>query len=209
MVRMRHPAEIYSLRGAPIKDETRPQLRVDLALIHYPVTNRNNETIGSAVTNLDLHDIARAGCTFGVDNYYLVTPFADQQQLARDILDHWQTGYGAGYNVHRKEALSMVRLCNDVETLYDEVTTKRQGRPTVLATSAADAERAVEYVDVRARIFSGEPFLILFGTGWGMAPELLTGVDGLLPPIKGMGDYNHLSVRSAAAIIMDRLLGDR
>jgi hypothetical protein len=184
-------------------------LRVDLALIHYPVCNRNREIIGSAVTNLDLHDIARAGRTFGVDTYYLVTPFADQQRLVGEILDHWRTGYGAGYNVHRKEALSIVRLCADMAALYEEVTAKWQQRPTVLATSAADPENVLAYDEVRRRIFAGEPILILFGTGWGMAPELLAEVDGLLPPLNGVGDYNHLSVRSAAAIILDRLLGER
>lgn len=187
---------------------TKPQLRVDVALIHYPVCNRNKEIIGSAVTNLDLHDIARAGRTFGVDRYYLVTPFADQQQLVGDILDHWQTGHGAEYNKDRKEALSIVSICDDVAALYEEVTAKWQQRPTVLATSAADANIAVAYGDMRARIFAGEPVLILFGTGWGMAPELLAEVDGLLPPLQGFGDYNHLSVRSAVAIILDRLLGD-
>lgn len=184
-------------------------MRVDLALIHYPVCNRNGEIIGSAVTNLDLHDIARAGRTFGIDNYYVVTPFADQQKLVGEILDHWQTGYGAGYNSHRREALGLVRICDDVKTLYQEVTAKWRQRPTILATSAAGADPALRYDEVRKRIFAGEPFLIMFGTGWGMAPDLLADVDGLLPPLKGFGDYNHLSVRSAAAIIMDRLLGDR
>jgi len=32
-------------------------------------------------------------------------------------------------------------------------------------------------------------------------------MDMLLEPIEGYTDYNHLSVRSAAAIILDRLLG--
>jgi tRNA (guanine37-N1)-methyltransferase len=184
-------------------------LRVDLALVHYPVYNRNREVIGSAVTNLDLHDIARTGRTYGVDRYYIVTPFADQQQLVRTILDYWQTGHGATYNPLRKEALSIVGLCDDMATLYDLTTRKWGQRPTVLATSAAADGRAVEYDAVRERIKDGEPFLILFGTGWGMTPELLAEVDGLLPPLKGMGDYNHLPVRSAAAIIMDRLLADR
>ena len=184
-------------------------MRVDLALVHYPVSNRNREIIGSAVTNLDLHDIARAGRTFNIDQYYVVTPFADQQQLVREILDHWQTGYGAGYNEHRKEALSIVSICDDVATLYEEVTAKWQQRPTILATSAANADISIGYDSVRTRIFSGEPFLILLGTGWGLAPEILAGVDGFLPPLKGFGDYNHLSVRSAASIIMDRLLGDQ
>ena len=57
-------------------------LRVDVALVHYPVVSRIGETIGSAVTNLDLHDIARAGRTFGVTTYWVVTPFHEQQELA-------------------------------------------------------------------------------------------------------------------------------
>jgi hypothetical protein len=49
----------------------------------------------------------------------------------------------------------------------------------------------------------------LFGTGWGLTEELFDRADFILEPIKGSGDYNHLSVRTAAAIILDRLLGDR
>ena len=58
------------------------------------------------------------------------------------------------------------------------------------------------------------PVLIVFGTGWGLAPEVLAEADLRLaaivrdpevgPPDDG---YNHLSVRSAAAIALDRLLG--
>jgi tRNA (guanine37-N1)-methyltransferase len=192
-----------------IKECKERNLRVDLALIHYPVSNRNNEVIGSAVTNLDLHDIARAGRTFGLDKYYLVTPFADQQELVREILAHWLTGHGAEYNRHRKEALSLIDLCADVAEVYEKAEAKWQQRPTVLATSAVASDRTVGYDEVRQRAFDGEPFLILFGTGWGMAPELLDGVDAFLPPLTGSGEYNHLSVRSAASIILDRLLGDR
>ncbi|MGV1099415.1 RNA methyltransferase [Thiovibrio sp. JS02] len=181
--------------------------RVDLALVHYPVTNKNGETIGSAVTNLDLHDIARAGRTFGIDTLYIVTPFADQQELVRDILDHWQTGYGATYNRKRKDALALVRVCADLAEVYGLVGEKWRQRPTVLATSARHQERTRSFTALRQSIFAGEPVLILFGTGWGMAPEVFAGVDALLPPIAGFGEYNHLSVRSAAAIVLDRLLG--
>ena len=180
-----------------------------MALVHYPVSNRNGEVIGSAVTNLDLHDIARAGRTFGVDSYYIVTPFSDQQQLVQEIVDHWLTGYGAGRNPARREALSLIRICSDLAGLYAEVTNRWGERPTVLATSAQVNERTVDYPAVRARIKNGEPHLLLFGTGWGLTPEALAGIDGALPPLKGGGDYNHLSVRSAVAIVLDRLLGDR
>ncbi|MBU0479857.1 MAG: RNA methyltransferase [Proteobacteria bacterium] len=184
-------------------------IRVDLALVHYPVCNRNSEVIGSAVTNLDIHDIARAGRTFGVGTYYLVTPFADQQQLVNEIVDHWQTGHGSEYNKPRKEALSIVRVCSDLEELFTEVAGNRGARPIIVATSAARNAKTMEYVDARQKIFTGEPMLLLFGTGWGLAPEVTERIDAFLPPIVGGGDYNHLSVRSAASIILDRLLGDR
>ncbi len=184
-----------------------PALRLDLALVHYPVSNKNGETIGSAVTNLDLHDIARAGRTFGIDTLYIVTPFADQQALVRDILEHWQTGHGATYNPKRKDALSLVRICSDLAEMYEQVEAKWQRRPTVLATSARANANQLDYAEARRRIFAGEPHLILFGTGWGMTPEVLAEVDAMLPPIIGFGEYNHLSVRSAAAIVLDRVLG--
>ena len=195
--------------GLTIEKDKEGVLRVDLALVHYPVSNRNREIIGSAVTNLDLHDIARAGKTFGLDTYYLVTPFADQQKLVREILDHWLVGHGAKYNRHRKEALSIIELCADMAELYARAEAKWQQRPTVIATSAVASERTVGYGELRQRALAGEPLLLLFGTGWGLAPELLAEVDAFLPPLKGDGKYNHLSVRSAASIILDRLLGDR
>src|SRR5665647_490051 len=95
---------------------------VDIALIHYPVINKKGETIGSAVTNLDLHDIARAARTFGVDNYYIVTPYSDQQTLVQEILDHWQTGYGATYNPARKTALDRVQITGSLESTIALVT---------------------------------------------------------------------------------------
>ena len=186
-----------------------PAIRLDVALVHYPVRNRNGAVIGSAITNLDIHDIARASRTFGVDNYYLVTPFTDQQQLAREILDHWLTGYGAARNPPRREALSLVRICDDLAGLYAETTAKWGRRPTVLATSAVPGGQIVDYPEVRKRLNAGEPFLIIFGTGWGLTREALAEADGQLPPVKGPGDYNHLSVRSAVSIILDRLLGER
>ncbi len=184
-------------------------IKVDLALVHYPVCNKNQEIIGSAVTNLDLHDIARAGKTFGVDTFYVVTPYTDQQELVKELLDHWLTGRGAIYNKKRKEALSLIRVCDDLESLYQMVTGKWGQRPTVLATCARKQDKILPYDEVRTRIWSGERFLILFGTAWGMAPEAMAQVDGFLPPISGATGYNHLSVRSAVSIVLDRLLGSR
>ena len=187
--------------------EKRP-FNVDVALIHYPVTNKNKEIIGSAVTNLDIHDISRAGRTYGVDTYYIVTPYEDQRQLVREILDHWLTGHGGEYNSKRKEALQLVRLCDDLETLYATVTEKWQQRPTVLATCASKLPTKWTFGQARKKVMAGERLLLLFGTAWGLAPEVIDQADGVLPPIVGCAEYNHLSVRSAVAIVLDRLLGN-
>ncbi len=182
-------------------------VKIDLALVHYPVVNKNGETIGSAVTNLDLHDIARAAKTYGVDTFYIVTPYEDQQILFKEILDHWLVGEGSTYNSIRGEALSLVRICSDLDELYRLVTKKWGERPKVLVTCAKCREDTNPYRKVREKVLAGESHLILFGTAWGLAPEVMAAADCSLPPIKGMTGYNHLSVRSAAAIVMDRLLG--
>lgn len=184
------------------------KVKVDLALIHFPVVNKNQEVIGSAVTNLDLHDIARAAKTYGVDSFYIVTPYKDQQELFQELLDHWLKGHGSEYNSNRGEALSLVHICDDLNQLFKRVKEKWQERPTVLATCAKRKHSKIwSYPLVRQRISDGESFLILLGTAWGLAPEVIEAGDGILPPISGLGDYNHLSVRSAAAIVLDRLLG--
>lgn len=182
--------------------------RIDVALLHYPVVNRDGEVIGSAVTNLDLHDIARAGRTYGVDTCWIVTPFDDQRELAGQIVRHWTEGYGGTVNPDRKEALSLVRICSDLEEVLAATAAKWGARPRVLATCARPRPQNQDYQAVRAMLRQGESLLLLFGTAWGLAPEVLAAADGILTPIRGRGDYNHLSVRSAVAVILDRLLGE-
>ncbi|MDO9042494.1 MAG: RNA methyltransferase [Desulfocapsaceae bacterium] len=180
---------------------------LDIVLIHYPVINKTGETIGSAVTNLDLHDIARAARTFGVDHYYIVTPYSDQQTLVQEILDHWQTGYGATYNPARKSALDRVKIAASLDEVITLVTEQRAQKPLLLTTSARVQKNSISYRETRKRIAAGEPILLLFGTAHGLAPELSETADYTLPPIESTTGYNHLSVRSAVSIILDRLLG--
>ena len=182
-------------------------IALDIALIHYPVINKTGETIGSAVTNLDLHDIARAARTFGVDHYYIVTPYSDQQVLVQEILDHWQTGYGATYNPARKSALDRVKIAASLDEVITLVTEQRAQKPLLLSTSARVQKNSISYRETRKRIAAGEPILLLFGTAHGLAPELSETADYTLPPIESTTGYNHLSVRSAVSIILDRLLG--
>ncbi|MFH2123639.1 MAG: RNA methyltransferase [Pseudomonadota bacterium] len=180
---------------------------IDIALIHYPVINKTGETIGSAVTNLDVHDIARAARTFGVDNYYIVTPYTDQHTLVQEILDHWQTGHGATYNPARKSALDRVTVTESLEATINLIAKHRGRKPLLLTTSARARNNSISYSDTRRRIEAGEPVLLLFGTAHGLAPEINETADYTLPPIESTTGYNHLSVRSAVSIILDRLLG--
>ena len=180
---------------------------IDIALVHYPVINKTGETIGSAVTNLDLHDIARAARTFGVDNYYIITPYSDQLTLVQEILDHWQTGHGAKYNPTRKSALDQVKIASSLEEAIAIITEQRGRKPLIMTTSARFQKNSISYRETRDRIETGEPLLLLFGTAHGLAPEVNEAADYTLPPIQSTTGYNHLSVRSAVSIILDRLLG--
>ena len=182
-------------------------MTVNIALIHFPVINKLGETIGSAVTNLDIHDIARAARTFGVDKYYIITPYADQKELVGEIIEHWLTGHGAQYNPARKSALSLVRLANSLESVIERIDKKFGRRPLIVTTSARLQENSITFTETRRSIEAGEPVLLLFGTAHGLAPEVINKADYTLPPIGGKTGYNHLSVRSAVSIILDRLLG--
>jgi len=182
------------------------QSGLDIVLIHHPVVNKIGEIIGSAVTNLDLHDIARAAKTYGVDNYYIVTPYEDQQHLVNEILEHWKSGHGAKYNPARKAALELITLSSDLENVIETVTRERGVAPLLLTTSAREQEKTLSYARIRQKIKAKEPLLLLFGTGHGLAPEVMEKADFSLAPVGAGTGYNHLSVRSAVSIILDRLL---
>ncbi len=178
-----------------------------LALVHHPVVNKNREVIGSAVTNLDIHDIARTGRTYGVAKYFIISPYEDQHILVTELLDHWLKGYGASYNPARKSALERVQLEWNLESVVQYLKEKDGRAPAIVTTSALKQDNTIAFSDLRKRLTSKEPVLLLFGTAHGLAPEIIQKADYSLPPILGGTSYNHLSVRSAAAIIVDRLLG--
>lgn len=180
-----------------------------LALVHYPVVNKKNEVIASAITNLDIHDIARAAATYGVGGYYLVTPLVDQQQLAHDIIRHWTEGWGATYNTKRRQAFGTIQVADTLQAVIDRIATSEGVRPRVVVTSARSTPQSVAYDDFKSRLRDdpATPNLLVFGTAWGLGAEIIAGADLVLDPIVGVGDYNHLSVRSAVAIVLDRLFG--
>ena len=177
-----------------------------IGLLHYPVYNRSGEVIVSAITNLDLHDLARLARTYGAERFYVINPLIDQQELARRIRSHWVAGHGAGYNKDRMEAMSLVSVVATLEEAIAEIREKEGTVPILIATDARnDRGETVPYPFVREIVTSHRAVIILFGTAWGMAKELIRDADYLLEPIIGVSEYNHLSVRTAAAITLDRL----
>ncbi len=169
--------------------------------------NKDGETIASAITGVDIHDIARAACTYGVRRFFIVTPLSDQRGLAEKIIEHWVTGVGSLYNPDRKEALLRVKIVPDMSGLRKEIEKDGYRDLAVVATSAADSSKRISFSDLaRMAEDTGRAFLIALGTGWGLTDEFMRGADFILEPIKGAGNYNHLSVRCAAAVILDRLV---
>jgi hypothetical protein len=178
-----------------------------LALVHYPVVNKNGDVVAAAVTNLDLHDIARLARTYGVAAFYVITPLDDQRNLARRILSHWVSGGGAGYNPSRGDALSIVRVRKTCDEMIREIAAAGRGTPRMVVTSARRAPGCLSYGRFRGMLHQGGAYVLNFGTAWGLSQEFVQAADYRLDPITGGTDYNHLSVRSAASIIVDRLLG--
>jgi tRNA (guanine37-N1)-methyltransferase len=189
-----------------LKKENPLAFRVYIALVHYPVYNKDLKIVTTAFTNLDVHDIARASRTYGVKGFFLVHPVQEQRNLVEKVLRHWTEGPGISYNPTRNEALNLVQIKSSLDEALEEIEKIEAMRPKIVVTDARPRENSVGYLGLKEEIRIGkEPYLILFGTGWGIAKELIEGADYVLKPIEGLTDYNHLSVRSAAAIILDRL----
>ena len=179
-----------------------------VVLLHHPVYDKHGDVVATAVTNMDVHDLARIGRTYGVRGIYIATPVRALRLLADKILEHWRTGYGAEYNVTRREALALVRTVVDLDAAILEVERDAGARPVLVATSAKQHDGRTSFADVRARLGSdAKPYLLVLGTGWGLTREILERADLVLESIRGVAEYNHLPVRAAAAIMLDRLLG--
>ncbi len=184
--------------------------RFFVALLHYPVYNKNGEVINTSVTNLDMHDIVRAAATYAVDGFFLVQPAEAQRQLMQTLAAHWLQGYGARYNKDRKRAMEKLRIVPSLEEVMAELQTADGEAPRLIGTTAKRRQGMCSFHALRQRLSAeGGSWLLLLGTGWGLTEETLTACDCVLRPIYGRGDYNHLSVRSAASIVLDRLLGER
>ena len=180
------------------------KLKLNVALMHYPMKDKQGDTVATAITNLDLHDISRSCRTYSVENYYVVTPIAAQREIASRVINHWMDGFGSTYNPNRMKAFSHTMLMDSLSEAVLDIEKRHKKRPLIVATTARP-DRATITAKHLGVISEEQPVLIIFGTGWGFADEVLETADYILEPIEGVGEFNHLSVRSAVAILLDRI----
>jgi tRNA (guanine37-N1)-methyltransferase len=203
------------LRSQPLRSAEKKAVAAEIpphyaVLMHTDVLIGNERTVGTtSVTTLDIHDIARSSHTFSIRHYFMVTPLEDQQKIVKSVLHFWHDGPGVPYNSNRSQAVKNVSVADSLDAVCEEIEKKEGQKPILVGTSAVATlhPHGISYDD-QAEVWGHKrPVLLVFGTGRGLAPALLERMDYLLQPITGLSDFNHLSVRSAAAIIFDRWLG--
>lgn len=178
------------------------------ALVHHPVVDRAGDEVATSVTNLDVHDIARSARTYGLRGFFVVSPIDAQHPVVQRILDHWREGAGKSRFPERAEALSIVEIASSVDDVITRIEASEGQSPRLVVTSARFGAGRTSYPAEVARLArETRPTLLLFGTGHGLSDRLLQRAEAFLEPIHGPTDYNHLSVRAAAAITLDRLFG--
>jgi hypothetical protein len=183
--------------------------RLAVALVHHPVLDRQGSVVTTAITNLDLHDLARSARTYGAEAVFVVHPIEAQRLLAERVREHWVEGSGKRRIPDRAAAIELLRVVPALEDAYAAL----GGRAAIeVWTTAASARGAdvTTYQAARERLARADrPVLVLFGTGWGLSGEVVASAEVRIEPIRAHADtaYNHLSVRAACAITLDRLLG--
>ena len=179
--------------------------------VHYPVLDKRGEKSSTAITGMDLHDIARACRTYGIKKYLLVTPIAQQREMAKRIAGHWTSGWGADYNPDRREAFSTLKIFASVQKAIAWAEEKEKKPVFKIATTAKRHAGAQHWLTLKREILRRDHSpLIIFGTGWGLHDEVMDTADAVMTPICGGKDgWNHLSVRSAVSITLDRFFGWR
>lgn len=181
-----------------------------VALMHSDVLIGQEKKQGvTSVTSIDIHDIARSSKTYGIEEFFIVTPLLDQQKIVQTMLDFWKEGVGFEYNRCRYDAIQLVQLMASLDDVIKRIEQKEGKKPLIIATSAqeVDVQHLISFNDQKKVWAEDRPVLILFGTGQGLTQSVIERCDYPLLPVNGFVEFNHLSVRSAAAIILDRWLG--
>lgn len=180
-----------------------------VALMHTQIKLKDGLVGNTSITSLDLHDTARSCATYGVKNFFMVSPLVDQQAIIATFLDFWHSDIGKEYNPSRYHAVNKVKPVHTFADVIADITKQEGKAPVIVATSAKEHPhiQKIDYTQQGIVWKHNQPVLFLFGTGQGLADSLVDQCNFLLAPIRGMTEFNHLSVRSAMAVILDRWLG--
>jgi len=183
---------------------------VSIGLVHFPVLDRQGAIITTAITNLDLHDMARSSCTYGVRSLFVVHPVAAQRELALRVKAHWTSGTGAVRIPRASPPWPLLEIVPAIDDVYAAL--GGRSNVDVYVTSAkSDHRTTLGYAEARRRMDETPKKLArTLWHGWGLAPSFSTEP---IPCSRHRGanpaGYNHLSVRAACAIVLDRLFGAR
>lgn len=184
------------------------QQNIYLGLVHYPVYNKFYETVTTSITNLDIHDISRSCLTYGIKKYFIINPLSSQKDILMRIKKFWQSEIARNYNPHRVEALSILEYAKTIENAMEIISNQEKVSPLLITTTAAKMEAQIKIKEF-SKLKINRPVFLLFGTGNGLTKELHKLADYILEPIWGTSEFNHLSVRSAVAIVLDRLFSEK
>lgn len=189
-------------------------MSLSIVLVHHPVLDRDGKVVTTAITNMDLHDMARSARAYGLATLFVVHPIEAQRSLAQSIRDHWVTGSGKRRIPDRAEAMETLCVVPSLDDVYGRLagTAGRSGIEMWTTAARAHPGGVVSYPEARGRVaLAPKPIALLFGTGWGLSRALIDDADLRLEPLRAAAEtgYNHLSVRAACAISLDRLFGER
>jgi hypothetical protein len=176
---------------------------INLVLVHFPCLDKNRDTVATAAFPLDVQDIARSCATFGVKRFFIVHPESRQREFLQSVVDFWAKEEARQWNQSRSTALELVEIMPSLEAVKDKIQ-----NPLLVSTSATpDPEKNIGFSDLKKIAHLPEKeILLILGTGYGLHKKVFELSAFQLEPVYGASAYNHLSVRSAAAIILSRLL---
>lgn len=177
--------------------------RVDLALVHHPVRNKIGEEISAQIDEFDFFDACRLSLAYPVRRLWIVNPIESQRALAERLIT-W--GRDPSRDDEQRGVFDRTVWVPSLAVALEEAELLGP-RPRTVATTAVRCVDALSFEQLRTQIREDErPTMLLFGKGWGLAPSVIEGADMRVEPIDAGTGYNHLSVRAAMAIVVDRLL---
>jgi hypothetical protein len=129
--------------------------------------------------------------------------------LAQRMVAYWNAGIGNHSIPNRSEALEVVEVATELNEVLAAIETRTGQQPLKVATSARQQSQEVAYTILAEKLATEtQPVVLIFGTAYGLCRRVIESCDYTLPPIRA-GSWNHLSVRSAVAITLERLVGEK